>query len=114
MAHDLRIRNRKWRVRRERALRGELRSARPRGLAHQPAQRVRAGDQAANMPSPLAMRCRAQAVAQRIAIARTSAPAIAAAGLFGNKIVRRFFAIFGSPSPRPFPRRARKRRQDDG
>jgi hypothetical protein len=55
-------------------------------------------------------------MALRIAIAltRTGALAVAAAGTFGNKIVRRFYVGFAHSSPWPTPRSARMRRRDDG
>jgi len=103
MARDLGIADCRWRVRRERPSRG----------AHQPAMRARLGEQRPEYPAPVARGLRAQAVPKGVAVslAGAGALAIAARGRFGNKIVRRFFALPAAPSP---PRRARQRCRDDG
>jgi hypothetical protein len=49
-------------------------------------------------------------MAQSIAIADARAGALS----FGNKIVRRIFPFLATPSPQSAPRRAQKRRCDDG
>ena len=97
----------------------ELRVECPRRFPHQPTMCPCAGDQAAKCPALLALfaiRRRTPAMALRIVVAgrRAGALAIAAAGTFGNKIVRRFYIVFAHPCPWPTPRSAQMRCRDDG